>query len=116
MPSDDVPPPGEVGHITPRDLHAWRAGGRSVQLVDVRQEWEFEAVRLDGAILVPLPQLPALADSLDPSQPTVVYCHHGARSFAAASWMAGHGFRAVWNLEGGIDRWSLEVDESLPRY
>lgn len=116
MPSEDMPLPGEVGHITPRDLHEWRASGRSVQLVDVRQEWEFEAVRLDGSILVPLPQLPTLAESLDPTQPTVVYCHHGARSFAAASWMASHGFRAVWNLEGGIDRWSLEVDESLPRY
>lgn len=111
-----VAPAGGVGQLAPHELQAWRARGRSIQLVDVREPWEYTAVHLDGAVLVPLGEVVDRVQELDATRPTVVYCHHGARSQAAATWLAGQGFREIWNLEGGIDRWSIEVDPALPRY
>jgi rhodanese-related sulfurtransferase len=54
--------------------------------------------------------------SLDRDAELVVYCHHGMRSAAAATWLRDQGFTRVRNLVGGIDHWSLEVDPSLRRY
>lgn len=79
-----------------------------VQLVDVRQPWEFERGRLPGARLLPLRQLMNDGDppeGLDPLKPTIVYCASGSRSQAAAQWLQGQGFSRVYNLNGGINAW-----------
>jgi rhodanese-related sulfurtransferase len=61
-----------------------------------------------------LAQLPAL---LDRDREVVVLCHAGIRSWQFGSWlMATQGFERVWNLQGGIDAWSVEADPSVPRY
>ncbi len=108
--------PGGVRQLAPSELAVWRAEQRPIQLIDVRERWEYDAVHLDGATLIPLGELDTHVGRLDRSALTVVYCHHGARSLAAASWLANQGFGHIRNLEGGIDRWSLEVDPGLPRY
>jgi adenylyltransferase/sulfurtransferase len=87
-----------------------------VQLVDVREPWEWAICRLPGAIHVPLGELQTLHAQLDPARETIVYCHHGSRSLAAAEHLLSVGFRRVCNLAGGIDRWSREIDPSVPRY
>ena len=46
----------------------------------------------------------------------VAYCHHGVRSRQVANWLRGQGFTQVQSLAGGIDRWTLEIDATLPRY
>jgi rhodanese-related sulfurtransferase len=46
----------------------------------------------------------------------VMVCHHGIRSMQAASQLVERGYRKVYNLEGGIDAWSVQVDSSVPRY
>lgn len=43
-------------------------------------------------------------------------CHHGHSSRTVAEQFAAHGFTEVYNVEGGIDAWSREVDDSVPRY
>ncbi|HEX7122031.1 MAG TPA: molybdopterin-synthase adenylyltransferase MoeB [Gemmatimonadaceae bacterium] len=86
------------------------------QLVDVREPWEWNLTRLAGATLIPLGRLDELLGTLDRSRETVVYCHHGGRSLRAAQRLMAAGFTRVANLEGGIDRWSVEVDPTLPRY
>jgi rhodanese-related sulfurtransferase len=48
--------------------------------------------------------------------PMVVYCHHGVRSLAVAEWLAQRQPGQVFNLKGGIEAWSVEVDPSVPRY
>jgi rhodanese-related sulfurtransferase len=53
---------------------------------------------------------------LDPDRPTVCICHHGVRSMSAARFLADQGFDELYNLAGGIDRYSLDVDPRLPRY
>lgn len=61
-----------------------------------------------------LDQIPEL---LDRQRPVVVLCHAGMRSWQFASWLIEtQGFSDVWNLEGGIEAWSVEVDPSVPRY
>lgn len=86
------------------------------QLVDVREPWEWNLTRLAGATLIPLGRLDEMLETLDRSRETVVYCHHGGRSLRAAQRLMAAGFARVANLEGGIDRWSVEVDPTLPRY
>jgi rhodanese-related sulfurtransferase len=54
--------------------------------------------------------------TLDPERPTVFLCHHGIRSAQVCAYLSRQGFEKIYNLSGGIDRWSTEVDPSIPRY
>ena len=85
-------------------------------LLDVREPWEHEIARVEGARLVPLATLPGALDTLDRSREIVVLCHHGVRSLMAAEFLQRHGFARVANLRGGIDAWSDDVDPTVPRY
>ncbi len=79
-----------------------RAG--SVQLVDVREPYEVEAGRLEGARHVELERLASQADSLDRGTPVLFYCRLGARSGMAANAFRRAGYEA-YSLTGGIDAW-----------
>ena len=92
-----------------------------VQLIDVREENEFETARIQGFVLKPLSRLMewgSFADKdLDPSARTVVLCHHGMRSMQVASFLVQQaGFERVFNVSGGIDAYSRLVDPKVPRY
>ena len=89
--------------------------GERIRLLDIREPWEIAVVRLEHSQALPMQQLPAAVATLDPTQELVLYCHHGTRSSMAAEWLRHQGFRAR-SLAGGIDRWSLEIDPTLPRY
>lgn len=89
---------------------------RTTQVIDVREPWEWEICRLPGARLVPLSQLDDYIGTLDPQCETIVYCHRGMRSLDAALRLRAAGFSRVAHLEGGIDRWSVEMDASVARY
>jgi len=89
---------------------------RATQVIDVREPWEWEICRLPGARLVPLSELDDHIDTLDPQRETIVYCHRGMRSLDAAHRLRAAGFTRVAHLEGGIDRWSVEMDASVARY
>ncbi len=86
------------------------------QVVDVREPWEWEICHLPGARLVPLSQLEQQLSTLDPARDILVYCHRGTRSAAAAQRLREAGFTRVSHIEGGIDRWSAEVDGTIARY
>lgn len=106
----------EVGEITPVELSDRIDRGDDIELLDVREPYEWEIARLPGARHIPLGTLPQAMDRLDPDRETIVYCKSGMRSMAAATQLAAAGFRKVANLSGGISRWSAEVDSSVPRY
>jgi len=110
------PPDDTEVELTPQDLHRLLAGPSDVLLLDVRDLWEYHIVHLAGAKLIPLHELPARLHELEAHRPTVVYCHHGLRSYDAACFLRDAGFPHVKSLEGGIDRWSAEIDPTLPRY
>ncbi len=94
------------------------AAGQPVYLLDVRQPWEHELAHLPGDVLVPLDQLIEHGDEVVPPEGALVvtYCHHGVRSLNAAAILLRLGHARVASLAGGIDRWSLEIDPSMPRY
>ncbi|MEF2146080.1 MAG: rhodanese-like domain-containing protein [Desulfovibrionaceae bacterium] len=76
-----------------------------LDVLDVRQEWEYEEFHLPGAILVPLPELPDKMAGLHRERRILVYCRSGNRSMAAASLLESHGFRDVVNMDGGMSAW-----------
>lgn len=103
--------------ISPQELAARLQRKEPVLLLDVRQEWEHQTARLPGDVLIPLPELPARLDEVQPApgQLVVAYCHHGVRSLSAAAILRNAGIEAV-SLAGGIDLWSRAVDAGVPRY
>ncbi len=105
---------GEVASLTPAEIVSLLATG--TQVIDVRERWEWDICRLPGARLAPLSELDAHIDTLDPARDTVVYCHRGVRSVDAVRRLSAAGFTRVAHLAGGIDRYSVEVDASVPRY
>jgi rhodanese-related sulfurtransferase len=101
--------------ISPQELSAALAGGAPLQLLDVRSREEHEAVKLPQSELMTQDVLQRVLSG-DKNARTVVYCHHGVRSLDAAAYLAGHGMTDVKSLTGGIDAWSCEIDQSVPRY
>ena len=104
------------GVVTPREVHERLARGERLRLVDVRETLEHRIASVSGAELIPLGELPAAFGRLDPAEEIVVMCHHGIRSASACAFLAAAGFTRVSNMAGGIDRWSAEVDPTVPRY
>ena len=89
----------------------------AIQLLDVREPWEFETARIDGSLLMPMGDVPGRShQELDPEAHIVTICHHGVRSLNVAVWLRNQGFDRVQSLQGGIDAWSAIADPSVPRY
>lgn len=84
-----------------------------IALIDCREDDEWRFNRIEGARLVPLSGFGAAAL---PEIPAIIYCHHGMRSLRATHHWRSRGHDQVWSMSGGIDRWSAEVDPSVPVY
>ena len=89
-------------------------------LLDVREPWEVAvaAIDLPGATTrsMPMREVPARLAELDPAQPVLCVCHHGARSAQVVAFLERAGFASAYNLAGGIDAWSRDVDPGVARY
>lgn len=101
--------------ISPRDLQKALVRGELL-LVDVREDWEVATAAIDGAQHIAMALIPARYRTLPRDRPIAVLCHHGMRSAMVADYLRAAGFPQVLNVTGGIDRWSAEVDPSVPRY
>ena len=112
--------PAEPGTLDPvitvEELKARWARGDRPFLLDVREVFEHQLVRLGGDVLIPLGELIARRHELDPEREIVVYCHHGNRSGKATAYLRHNGFPHARNLRGGIEEWAVRIDPSLPRY
>lgn len=102
--------------ITVSELQRRKKAGDSILLIDVREPWEYETCRIEGAQLIPMRAIPANLQQLDVDLDVICYCHHGQRSLDVAAWLRAQGVESAQSLAGGIDRWSLEIDPSIPRY
>src|SRR5436189_3015687 len=85
------------------------------ELIDVRETFEYEIARIDGARLIPLGEIAERADELPRDRPIVVHCHSGRRSAEAVRLLQQRGFGNIYNLEGGIDAWSDQIDPCVPK-
>ncbi|HEY8835532.1 MAG TPA: rhodanese-like domain-containing protein, partial [Chthoniobacterales bacterium] len=88
----------------------------ALTLIDVREPYEYEIARIDGSRLIPLGELETHVSELPRTGALVLQCHSGGRSEHATRLLQEAGFENVFNLEGGIDAWSVEVDPVVPRY
>lgn len=102
--------------ISPKELAALLQQDKSVKLVDVRSREEFEAVHIDGSILLSQPVMQQLMASGSNTEPIVVVDHAGKNGLDAAAYFMGHGLQNVRCLRGGIDAWAQEVDPKMRRY
>ncbi|MGE5471654.1 MAG: rhodanese-like domain-containing protein [Bacteroidota bacterium] len=104
--------------LRPRQLAEWLADASRPRplLLDVREAWEFEYCHLPDAQHIPMHVVPTRCAELPAERDIVVICHHGGRSMQVAMFLERKGYAAVYNLAGGVDAWSNEVDSSLRRY
>jgi len=109
--------------ISSIQLKAWLDDADSNQLlIDVREDAELLLAPFSQPVMhLPLSQRsewePSLRDSLSAHKTIVVICHAGIRSWNFGTWILSQGWgHEVWNLEGGIDSWSIQVDPLVPRY
>ncbi|MBI4754399.1 MAG: sulfurtransferase [Betaproteobacteria bacterium] len=104
--------------ISPLELSDWMAdGGRARPLLlDVRESWEFDVSRIEGARSMPMRSVPARFVELDREADVVVVCQHGARSFQVAMFLEQQGFGRIFNLAGGMSAWSHQVVPQMRRY
>ncbi|MEK7724103.1 MAG: rhodanese-like domain-containing protein [Acidobacteriota bacterium] len=102
--------------LSPTELNERLKNGEKVNLIDVRELWEYETAHLEGAKLLPLSEFNEWIGDLKPEEEIIVMCHHGIRSANVCMFLLRNGFEKVINLDGGIDLWSKEVDEGVPRY
>lgn len=112
---DNPNEPPKVKSMSVRELSKRMADNAPFTLFDVRTDEERMIARIPQAIALDAAGK-ELLEGLDRDTLLVMSCHHGSRSRAAAEHALRMGFRNVYNLEGGIDAWSLEVDASVPRY
>ena len=102
--------------IEPKQLAEWRAQDPSIRLVDVRSREEFEAVHLDGSVLLSQPVMREILAEGTNSRPLVLVDHQGKQALDAAAYFMGHGLQNVRCLRGGLDAWAQEVDPGMRRY
>jgi len=102
--------------ISVAEFRRRQKAGEEFLLVDVREPWEFEVCRIEGAKLMPMRTIPANLQALDGDKDVICYCHHGQRSLDVAAWLRAQGVESAQSLAGGIERWSREIDPTVPRY
>ncbi len=105
--------------VTPQVAKSRLSDRKQAVLVDVREPQEWALAQIEGAELIAMgsvptefPKLEGLADSGD----LLILCHHGVRSLQVTMWLRERGIENCFSVTGGIDRWSREVDETVPRY
>jgi molybdopterin/thiamine biosynthesis adenylyltransferase/rhodanese-related sulfurtransferase/molybdopterin converting factor small subunit len=110
-------PPVALEEITATELRQRLDRGQDLQVIDVREPSEFEIARIEGTKLIPLGQVVARMNEIDPSRETVVHCKGGVRSAKAIASLKQAGFPGrLINLKGGISAWSDEVDPTVAKY
>lgn len=112
--------PGTIQSITPAELalQLRESDPGSWTLLDVREPEEREFVSIPESEWIPMGELPFRLPDLREkvTGKLAIYCHHGIRSHSAGQFLLEQGFTDVYNVVGGIDRWSMEVDPTAPRY
>jgi sulfur-carrier protein adenylyltransferase/sulfurtransferase len=103
--------------ITSTELKQRLDKGDDIQIIDVREDNEVAIGRIPNSVHIPLAQVLARMDEIDPTRETVVHCKMGGRSARAIDALQRSGFQGkLINLKGGIIGWSNEVDPSVPKY
>ncbi|GHD80439.1 adenylyltransferase/sulfurtransferase [Salinibacterium amurskyense] len=107
---------GASDEVDSRELAAMLRSGAPLQLVDIREPFEYAIAAIETAELIPLGGLGDRLADIRTDIPVVVYCHHGIRSERALRMLQSAGFTNIRHLVGGIDDYSQVIDPALARY
>jgi len=102
--------------IEPKELAEWRKTDASVRLLDVRSREEYDAVHIEGSVLMSQDTMRQIMADGSNTRPLVIVDHQGKAALDAAAYFMGHGLQNVRCLRGGIDAWAQEVDPTVRRY
>ena len=109
----NAPPP--VKTVTARELREMMETDPNLRLFDVRDTLEREQAKIEGSILLDEAAVD-LISALPKDEALFFHCHFGPRSQSAADHFRSKGHINLFNVIGGIDAWSQDVDSSVPRY
>lgn len=101
--------------ISVQELKEKKDNGEDFQLIDVREDFEYEMSNLGGE-LIPLGGIMIEANKIDKNKPVIIMCRSGKRSAAAIMQLEQQGFTNLYNLQGGILAWAEEIDPSIEVY
>lgn len=102
--------------IEPKELAELRKQDPTLRLVDVRSREEFEALRIEGSVLMSQDTMRQILSDGSNTRPLVIVDHQGKNALDAAAYFMGHGLQNVRCLRGGIDAWAQEVETTMRRY
>ena len=107
--------PVEISVVETRELID---SGKSMLLLDCREDGEVATCQIDGSVHIPMNEIPNRISEIEDlqSERIVIHCHHGGRSLNVTMWLRENGFPQAQNMNGGIEQWSLQVDPQVPRY
>ncbi len=101
---------------TVKELAELKASGADFQLIDVREQNEFEIAEIGGE-LIPMNTIPDNVNKVSRDKKVVIHCRSGKRSGDVINWLEqNHGFENLYNLKGGILAYADEIDNSLTKY
>ncbi len=104
-----------IPQLTVKELKQRIDAGEEVQLIDVREPWEYKIAQIGGN-LIPQNEVPNRLSEIDRDREVIVHCHSGVRSQRIAEFLAQAGYPRVANLAGGIQVWSEQIDPKVPTY
>ncbi len=103
--------------ISVKELKEKMDAGDGIELIDVRQPDEWAKAKIEGAKLIPLPEVVQRMSEIDGTKEIIVHCKMGGRSAKAIEFLQASGFEGdMSNLVGGITAWSREIDPDVPIY
>ena len=105
-----------VQTLSVAEFKTWRDDNQDCVLLDGREDGEGAYANIDGHTHIAMNLTPLRHNELPDDKPIVVYCHHGMRSMQVALFLEHAGFSDVYNLSGGIEAWSVQIDPSVARY
>ena len=105
-----------VQTLSVTEFKTWRDDNKDCVLLDVREDGEVAYANIEGHTHIAMNLIPLRHNELPDDKPIVVYCHHGMRSMQVALFLEHAGFSDVYNLSGGIEAWSVQIDPSVARY
>jgi adenylyltransferase/sulfurtransferase len=104
-----------IPQITVKELKRRIDAGEDVQLIDVREPYEYQIAQIGGK-LIPQNDVPQRLAEIDREREVVVHCRSGARSQRIAEFLKQSGYPRVANVAGGILAWSDEIDPRVQKY
>jgi len=102
--------------ISASETAIFRDNNKDCVLLDVREDSELAICRIEGALHIPMGQIPERYEALPKDAPLIVFCHHGMRSLNVVQFLEAKGYDNAINMSGGIHAWANEVEPQMARY